>query len=322
MNAAMKLGTYVLGLAAVFGGTVGVGNILGDPTGSPADTAARQSGDGGTSPTPTAIAETQEVPGGLQISQDGYTLVPRTTTLSPGKRTDFRFTVAGPDGRPVTRYTPLHGKKLHFIVVRRDMTGFQHLHPVEAGGGVWSVPLTLPAAGAYRVFTDVRPAGEPEQLTLGMDLAAPGDYQPEALPAAERSARVDDDYTVTVAGTLVPGKTGKLTLSVREDGRPVTDLQPYLEAYGHLVVLRAGDLAYLHVHPEGAPGDGTTDPGPDITFSAAVPSAGAYRLYLDFQHEETVRTAEFTMTAGGPAEVAPAPAEPAEPSGHDESHGH
>jgi hypothetical protein len=80
---------------------------------------------------------------------------------------------------------------------------------------------------------------------------------------------------------------------------PVTDLQPYLAAYGHLVVLRQGDLAYLHVHPDGEPGDGRTKAGPNIVFYAEVPSAGTYRLYLDFKHGDVVRTAEFTVVAGG-----------------------
>jgi hypothetical protein len=83
----------------------------------------------------------------------------------------------------------------------------------------------------------------------------------------------------------------------------VTDLQPYLAAYGHLVALRQGDLAYLHVHPDGEPGDGRTQAGPAIVFHTVAPSAGTYRLYLDFQHEGVVRTAELTMTAG--QEVAP-----------------
>ena len=78
----------------------------------------------------------------------------------------------------------------------------------------------------------------------------------------------------------------------------MTDLQPYLAAYGHLVALRAGDLAYLHVHPAGAPGDGVTPAGPGITFYATAPTAGDYRLYLDFQHDGVVRTAEFTVHAG------------------------
>ena len=77
-------------------------------------------------------------------------------------------------------------------------------------------------------------------------------------------------------------------------GTPVTDLQPYLAAYGHLVALRQGDLAYLHVHPDGAPGDGRTEPGPAIVFHTTAPSDGTYRLFLDFKHGGVVRTAEFT----------------------------
>ncbi|MFM9662849.1 hypothetical protein ACKI2B_46205, partial [Streptomyces scabiei] len=84
--------------------------------------------------------------------------------------------------------------------------------------------------------------------------------------------------------------------------RPVTDLQPYLGAYGHLVALRSGDLAYLHVHPNGEPGDGTTRPGPTVSFTATAPSDGTYRLFLDFKHEGKVHTAAFTVRTGGAAE--------------------
>ena len=82
---------------------------------------------------------------------------------------------------------------------------------------------------------------------------------------------------------------------MQRDGRPVTDLQPYLGAYGHLVVLRDGDLAYLHVHPA-APQDGTTPAqGPHVRFVTTAPSAGTYRLFLDFRHGSVVRTAAFTV---------------------------
>ncbi|GAA2466355.1 hypothetical protein GCM10023100_74820 [Actinocorallia cavernae] len=84
-----------------------------------------------------------------------------------------------------------------------------------------------------------------------------------------------------------------------EDGHPVGDLQPYLGAYGHLVALRAGGLAYLHVHPSGEPGDGTTKPGPEVSFTVTAPTAGRYRLFFDFQHEGKVRTAAFTVHTTG-----------------------
>ena len=113
-----------------------------------------------------------------------------------------------------------------------------------------------------------------------------------------------------------------MTLSISRNGEPVTDLQPYLAAYGHLVALRDGDLAYLHVHPAGEPGDGTTEPGPDVTFYATAPSTGDYRLFLDFQHDGVVRTAEFTARAGEPpVGTAAAPTDQAD--GHaGDGHGH
>jgi hypothetical protein len=238
---------------------------------------------------------TTALPGGLASSRDGYTFEPVTATLQPGTRQDFAFRITGPDGRPVTAFDVEHDKRMHLIVVRRDATGFQHVHPEMAADGTWSVPLTLPAGGSYRAFADFAPTGA-KGLTLGVDLAAPGVFEP-VTPHPSRVAEVDG-YRVELAGELVPGKASPVTLTVSRDGQPVTDLEPYLAAYGHLVALRDGDLAYLHVHPEGTPGDGRTPAGPRVEFVAEVPSAGTYRLFLDFQHAGVVRTAEFTVPTG------------------------
>jgi hypothetical protein len=207
----------------------------------------------------------------------------------------------------VTGYDVEHDKRMHLIVVRRDLSGFRHVHPGMDPDGTWRVASPLGEPGSWRAFADFKPTGA-EALTLGVDVAVPGPFTPRPLPASAATATVDG-YTVTLDGTLEPGRTSRLTLSVSRDGVPVTDLQPYLGAYGHLVALRDGDLAYLHVHPDGVPGDGTTKPGPQVTFQAEVPSAGTYRLFLDFQHAGTVRTAEFTAVAGGPAS-APVTGEP------------
>ena len=292
MNTPVKLGAFGLGLAMVFTAALGLGRAAGPAPGAPATTHAEHA--------VAAGAESIALPAGLQVAQDGYRLIPLTTELSTGSPRPFAFRILGPGNAPVTGYTTSHDKDLHLIVVRRDLSGFQHVHPTLAADGTWSIPLAVAAPGQYRVFADFQPAGQAEGLTLGADLPAPGDYQPLPVPAPARTTRVDG-YTVTLAGDLTPGSSSKLTLSVSKDGRPVTDLQPYLGAYGHLVALRDGDLAYLHVHPEGAPGDGRTPAGPEVTFNAEVPSAGSYRLYLDFQYAGVVRTAEFTAVAGTPA---------------------
>ncbi|MFF2087040.1 hypothetical protein ACFVVM_24970 [Nocardia sp. NPDC058176] len=195
----------------------------------------------------------------------------------------------------MTEFDPIHDRELHLIVARRELTGFWHVHPRREADGTWVIRLELPEAGAYRVFTDIAPRALGRTITLGADLAIAGHYAPQPVPAVGRTAEVDG-YEVTVDGEL-RAEGDLLTLTVRKDGAPVTDLQPYLAAFGHLVILRAGDLAYVHVHPNGEPGDGITPAGPEITFHTAVPGPGTYRLFLDFRHEDTVRTAAFTLTA-------------------------
>lgn len=304
MRTPVKLGAFGLGLAVVFTAALGLGRTVG-PAPAPAAAPHNQHAE-----TSEEAAATGSVPAGLQVAQDGYRLLPVTTELSTSGPRPFAFRILGPDGAPVTRYTTSHDKDLHLIVVRRDLAGFQHVHPTLGADGTWSIPLAVAAPGQYRVFADFQPAARADGLTLGADVPAPGDYRPRPLPAPARTSTVDG-YQVTLTGDLTPGGSSKLTLSLSRDGRPVTDLEPYLGAYGHLVALRDGDLAYLHVHPDGTPGDGRTPAGPGVTFHAEVPSAGSYRLYLDFQHAGVVRTAEFTAVAGpAPTVAQPSPARP------------
>ncbi|WIV56052.1 hypothetical protein [Amycolatopsis nalaikhensis] len=305
MNTPARLAVFGGALVLLAAGGFAVGNAAGPVSAATSETADHGEGHDTAMPGHAGMAAADALPGGLASSKDGYTFTVADPTPEPGR---FSFTITGPDGKPVTAFDVEHEKRLHLIVVRRDTAGFQHVHPDLAPDGTWSVPLTLPAAGSYRAFADFAPTGG-KPMTLGADLSVAGDYQPAAY-APSRTARVDG-YTVELAGDLTAGKTSPLTLTVSRDGVPVTDLQPYLGAYGHLVALREGDLAYLHVHPDGEPGDGKTAAGPQVRFAAEVPSAGTYRLFLDFRHGDVVRTAEFTLTTAG----TPSP-EPTHGHGH------
>lgn len=303
MNAPTKLGLFVAALGAVFAVALGVGNAVG-PIGSVDTTAMDHDGTTG-SAAPTGHGDEHDVPptapavGGLEVSAGGYTLVPADSSLEAGP-VDFRFRIDGPDGAVLTDYDVEHDQRLHLIVVRRDLSRYQHVHPTLDADGTWSVPVDLGLPGTYRVFADFTPKGASTGLTLGADVTVAGDQTPTPLPAPATEFEIDG-YTVTLSGDVAVGAESDLTLSVERDGRPVTDLQPYLGAYGHLVTLRSGDLGYLHVHPDGEPGDGRTDPGPGVEFHTTVPSPGTYRLYFDFRHGDVVRTAEFTVVAGSDA---------------------
>ena len=315
MNTATKLSSYGAALALLTAGAWATGSAVGPLTTVATAYAAGQGGTGagsaGHGDTHSGtVAETADQPAGLASSRGGYTLTPTDPTLTAAT---FSFTVTGPDGAPVTAFDVEHDKRMHLIVVRRDSTGFQHVHPDMAPDGTWSVPLTVPAAGSYRAFADFTPTGG-EATTLGVDLVASGVFEP-VTHTPSRTTEVDG-YTVELTGDLVAGRASPITLTVSRDGAPVTDLQPYLAAYGHLVALREGDLAYLHVHPEGTPGDGVTPAGPRVEFVAEVPTAGSYRLFLDFQHDGVVRTAEFTVPAAPATASSPTPAHDADGHGH------
>ncbi|MBC2900265.1 hypothetical protein [Streptomyces cupreus] len=315
MNAGLKITAFAAGLAATFGTAYGVGKGVGPVGEDPAP--ARHESHSEASPSPEGGGGNQAAAGGLQISEGGYTLDLKTPTVAARDRADLRFVIRDDSGRAVTAYQRDHDKELHLIVASRDLVTYRHLHPTRAADGTWSTPVDLPRAGGYRVFADFTPARKgAENLTLGADLAASGPYEPRNLPAPKATAEVDG-YEVRLDGTLRPGAESELKLNVSRDGKPVTDLQPYLGAYGHLVALRSGDLAYLHVHPNGEPGDGKTEPGPAVSFGATAPSSGTYRLFLDFKHDGVVRTAAFTVRTG-------VTAAPEEATSHEEApaHGH
>lgn len=320
MNVAAKLSVFVAGTFGLFVLAYGVGSLVDPiaPSGATVEIAADEQpggAHGGQAPVPVGTGSVGgpaevELPG-LAVAERGYALQLLDTTPGQGESVEVAFTVAGPDGGPTTDYTRTHEKEMHLIVVRRDLTGFAHLHPERDGAGTWRVPVNLAEAGAYRVFADFAPTALGEAITLGSDLFVSGTYA-AAEPSALSSAWSADGYEVALSGDPRAGTAADLSFVVRRDGVEVADLEPYLGAFGHLVSLREGDLAYLHTHPaEEARAEARG--GPAIRFGTAFPTAGRYRLYLNFAHAGTVRTAEFTVAvpAGAPA-PAPAAAAPIE----------
>jgi hypothetical protein len=302
MNTPLKLAGFALGLAAVFGTAVGVGAVVGpvdataDESSAAHDMGAETSGghaDTGHADGGHESADAQ--PTGLTVTEDGYTFALDQPVLPAGDGVPVAFRITGPDGAAVTGYEVRHEEDLHLVAVRRDLAGFQHVHPELGADGVWRVPLDL-TPGSWRLFADFAAATDGEPRVLGVDLAVPGDHSPEPLPAPVATAEVDG-YTVVLTGSLEAGEESELRFGISRDGVPVTDLQPYLGAFGHLVVLRAGDLGYLHVHPSEPAGGAAPAPGPNIAFGTTAPSAGTYRLFLDFKHGDVVRTAAFTLSA-------------------------
>jgi hypothetical protein len=264
MSTATKLAGFAAALALVFAVAAVVGSRIDAHPGRPAEKPA-MAGHGDA----TMVAQKVR---GLSVSEGGLTLELGRTTAAPGKRFALSFRIVDGRGQTVRDFDVEHTKRMHFIVVRRDMTGFQHLHPTEGADGTWSIPVTLPEAGSYRLFADFAVDGTPH--TLAADLTVDGTARSRRLPAPAASVMVDG---------LRVHRTSDLGFSVTRDGAPVA-VEDYLGAKGHLVALRQGDLAFLHVHPDEN----------RLKFMADFPTPGTYRLFLQFQTGGRVHTAAFT----------------------------
>jgi hypothetical protein len=233
-------------------------------------------------------------PGGLLVSQQGYTLDVAQTILSGVEGEVLSFRILGPDGAPVQQFKLRHERMLHLVVVARDLTTYHHIHPTLDPAGTWTAPLPWLAPGSYHAFASFAPVDGPD-LTLSVNLLVPG--QADFVPLPETGPTVDvDGYQVTLSGAPTGAAATTVTLRVTQGGVDVTDLSPYLGALGHLVALRAGDLAYVHVHPVDA---GTVAGGPEVRFMLHLPSLGDYRLFFDFAHGGGVHTAAFTVHVPG-----------------------
>ncbi|KPC63998.1 hypothetical protein [Streptomyces chattanoogensis] len=232
---------------------------------------------------------------GLVAEKDGYRMASDATTLPSGKRTDYRFTITGPGGKPVTGFALEQTKRLHFYAIRSDLTGFQHLHPTMAGDGTWTSALDALRPGSWRVFAQFTPetgAGKGRDFVLSRSVTVPGPAATTAVPKAAATTTVDG-YTVTVKGELMAGMAHPLTVTVGKDGKPVTGLQPYLDTYAHLTAFHEGDQAFAHLHPENKVDGGHG--GPRLPFHAELAKPGNWRLFLQFRTAGRLHTAALTL---------------------------
>ena len=292
MSGSVRIGLFGALLALVFVGAALAGSVLDPDPGEATESDEKLSSGHAAAEDSAHAADGEAAAGkhsaaaakGLAQAEDGLRLVLDDAARPAGSQ-PLRFRIVKETGATVRDFDVEHARRMHLIAVRRDLSGFQHLHPAQTADGGWEVPLELPKAGSYRVFTDFSSGGESH--TLGTDLHVTGVFDVRRLPHPESTAVTDSGHKVRLTES-----GGEVRFTVF-DGRRIRDIEPYLGARGHLVALREGDLAYSHVHPESEATEGS-----DIRFGVEYPSEGRYRLFLQFKLDGRVHTAAFTREVG------------------------
>jgi hypothetical protein len=253
----------------------------------------------------------------------GVELTSVPAAVKAGQPVTLFFTVRHPGtGALITTYELVHEKRYHLFVVSSDMEFFEHIHPEQQPDGRWSIQVTLPKPGDYHLLSDFLPTGGSPQFvgrtieTAGFtgDLESQAPHlQPDTLftkTAGSMTAHLELE-----PATLVEGQYGHLmfTLSDAKTGRPVTDLQPYLGAFGHALILSEDMRDYVHSHPFEGPDSDISKGfgGPTVTFEGYMPRAGKYRAWSQFQRNGEVVTVPFTVNVATVEEAYRNPGAPA-----------
>jgi hypothetical protein len=208
---------------------------------------------------------------------------------------------------PITDYELVHDKKYHLFVISHDLEFFEHLHPDLQPDGSWQLELTLPKPGYYRVLSDFLPSRGSPQF-LGRTLVTSdfeGDLESDSGQIEPDSVfrKTVDTITASVQldpQTLVAGEYGHLrfTLTDARTGQPITDLQPYLGAFGHTLILSEDMANYVHSHPSEGPESDISRGlgGPNVSFEGYMPRAGRYRSWTQFLRNDRLTTISFTFS--------------------------
>ena len=288
-------------------------NTVTTPTAVAADTTAAHAAGGHTYACPMH-PEVTSTKDGDKCSKCGMNLV-HNDAVSNGKAYQMKFEPRPMQlvaGQPATlTYTPqetsneaapvplavVHEKKIHLIIVRKDLSVFYHEHPEFTADGNYKVPFTFAQGGEYVLFQDYTPAGSGHQLGRQVVAVQGPKYAPVKFKADDMSWE-QDGYAATLSfdKPLTTGQLLGMKINISKGGRPVTDLANYLGALGHVVVISEDTERYLHVHP-----NDQADKGPVIGFNTNFEKPGLYRVFLQFNHAGTIHTGNFTINVTGPA---------------------
>lgn len=189
----------------------------------------------------------------------------------------------------------LHEKKIHLIIISRDLSYFAHVHPELSENEEYLYEHTFPSGGPYILFQDYMPEDADQQLGR-QEIHVVGDERAKDSANTVAITWKEGEYEVNILPnepTLKVNADVSLKATVTKKGRPITNLENYLGSLAHVVIISSDTKNYLHVHPM----DSATN-GPDIMLHTHFPTSGYYKVFMEFKHEGQVRLAIFVLKVG------------------------
>ena len=211
---------------------------------------------------------------------------------SAGQPVALKLMIHQADGTIVREFDIVHEKIVHLIMVRDGLDEFAHVHPAVDDQGNLTVTHTFVKAGTYRLFADYKPTDKAASVARAQ-IEVSGEPSPPRALAVNAPGKVAADGLVAQIElrNAKAGQESEIRFRLaNESGQPINDLQPYLGARGHLVVLSADGKQYVHAHPMDAPMAAN-----EVVFMSHFPAAGTYKGWAQFREAGQVRTVPFVV---------------------------
>jgi len=202
-------------------------------------------------------------------------------------------------GETVRHFETVHERPIHFIVASQDLTEFHHLHPELAADESYQLQHMFQQSGKYHVWLDYSLPGEPPNIDE-FAFTVPG-RAPVAKPLVTTSLKQTVGpvrIMLEPAKPLCAGDDIPLSLQLTGD---LKDVEPYLGAWAHVMLVRSDGSGFTHLHPLGdAPASAhdhsPVGPAPSgLAFMANFPVPGRYKLWAQIQVRGEVLTAPFVI---------------------------
>ncbi|MFE9276287.1 hypothetical protein ACQKLN_04380 [Paenibacillus glucanolyticus] len=232
--------------------------------------------------------------GGHEAASNNYkAAVTSNEPVSAGTETELSIQITDSNGAPVQEFDVNHEKLLHLIIVNRDLSFFHHIHPDYMENGKFTMKTTFPAGGEYKWFADFVPKGaegttRSEWLRIEGEEGEASAVQPDTSLIQQVNGK---EIELSLSNTL-SNEEVVLSYHIRDaqTKQGISDLEPYLGAVGHVVILSADAQQYIHVHPLEE-----QSTGPKAEFVATFPHSGIYKIWGQFQHQGEVMTVPFVV---------------------------
>lgn len=210
-----------------------------------------------------------------------------------------------------------HERLMHVIGVRDDMEEFFHIHPRPTAENVFETEYVFEKPGRYKLWSEIKK--DATEHVFGhspIDVLGDGVRSEKKVDFGRNVIVGDYQVALRLGDSVPPAKEMELLFDVHTLNSWEVELEDYLGAPMHLVIVKDDWKQFLHVHPEEVVEHGhggslnifsealanggdhdTSEGGHGVSFRVVFPETGLYKAFVQFRPKGSDLEEEEALTS-------------------------